>query len=228
MPCVAKKYERQRIEMQKNGIYDVDAVITTRELAKMIRQANIDFPILTDSEFDDPMGEATGAAAIFGTTGGVMEAALRTAQDLLTGKDLEEINFEEVRGKKGIKRATVVINGKSFNVAVASGLGNARAIMDEIESGNADYDFIEIMACPGGCVMGGGQPIKPAKIRRMIDVRKKRADALYSIDEKMIIRKSHQNPVLQKIYKDYLGSPNGEKAHELLHTHYSKKSKYVD
>ena len=228
MPCVAKKYERQRFEMQKDGMYDVDAVITTRELAKMIRQANIDFPILNDSEFDDPMGEATGAAAIFGTTGGVMEAALRTAQDLLTGKDLDEINFEEVRGKKGIKRATVVINGKSINIAVASGLGNARAIMDEIKSGKADYDFIEIMACPGGCVMGGGQPIKPAKIRRMIDVRKKRADALYSIDEKMIIRKSHQNPVLQKIYEEYLGKPNGKLAHELLHTHYSKKTKCVD
>ena len=225
MPCVAKKYERQKDEMINDDMYNVDIVITTRELAKMIRQANIDFTSLQDSNFDDPMGGASGAAAIFGTTGGVMEAALRTAQDLLTGEDLQEINFEEVRGKKGIKRATVKVNGKDIKVAVASGLGNARAIMEEIKSGKADYDFIEIMACPGGCVMGGGQPIKPAKLRRTVDVRKLRANALYSIDEKEVIRKSHQNPVLQQIYKEYLGKPNGEKAHELLHTHYSQKEK---
>ena len=226
MPCVAKKFERQRDEMKNDDMYNVDAVITTRELAKMIRQANIEFTLLTDSTFDDPMGEATGAAAIFGTTGGVMEAALRTAQDLLTGKDLEEINFEEVRGSKGIKKAIVNIEDKEFKIAVASGLGNARKIMEDVKSGKSEYDFIEIMACPGGCIMGGGQPIKSSKERREKDIRKLRANAIYSIDEKKIIRKSHQNPVLQKIYKDYLGTPNKGLAHELLHTKYQKREKY--
>lgn len=227
MPCVAKKFERQRPEMKNEDLYNVDCVITTRELAKMIRQANIELSNLNESKFDDPMGEASGAAAIFGSTGGVMEAALRTAQDLLTGKDLEEINFEEVRGKKGIKKAIVDIYGKSIRIAVASELGNARKIMEEIKNGKAEYDFIEIMACPGGCVMGGGQPIKPSKLRREVDVRKLRANALYSIDEKTIIRKSHQNPVLKAIYKEYLGEPNGEMAHKLLHTHYEKRSKNI-
>ena len=227
MPCVAKKFERQRDEMKNDELYNVDAVITTRELAKMIKQANLDFTSLADTEFDDPMGEATGAGAIFGTTGGVMEAALRTAQDLLTGKDLEEIKFKEVRGEKGIKRATVTVNGKEIRILVASGLGNARKVMDKVKTGTVDADFIEIMACPGGCIMGGGQPIKSSKIRREVDVRKLRANALYTIDEKSVIRKSHQNPVLKKIYKEYLGDPNGEKAHELLHTHYAKREKYL-
>ena len=227
MPCVAKKFERQRDEMKNNDLYNVDCVITTRELAKMIKQANINFEILPDTEFDAPMGEATGAAAIFGTTGGVMEAALRTAQDLLTGKDLEEIKFEEVRGEKGIKRATVNVDGKDVRVLVSSGLGNAQKVMNKVKEGTIDADFIEIMACPGGCVMGGGQPIKSSKTRREVDVRKLRADALYTIDEKSVIRKSHKNLVLQKIYKDYLGEPNGERAHELLHTHYAKREKYV-
>ena len=227
MPCVAKKFERQRPEMKIDELYDVDAVITTRELAKMIKQANIDFSMLQDTEFDDPMGEATGAGAIFGTTGGVMEAALRTAQDLLTGKDLEEINFEEIRGEKGIKRATVNVNGKDIKIVVSSGLGNARKVMEMLKSGTVEADFIEIMACPGGCIMGGGQPIKSSKERREIDIRKMRANALYSIDEKSIIRKSHQNPVVKKIYEEYLGEPNGEKAHHLLHTHYTKREKYI-
>ena len=226
MPCVAKKFERQRPEMKNEELYNVDAVITTRELAKMIRQANIDFEDLIDSEFDNPMGEATGAAAIFGTTGGVMEAALRTAQDLLTGKDLEEIKFEDVRGEKGIKRATVNVNGKDIRIIVSSGLGNARKVMEMVKNGTAEADFIEIMACPGGCIMGGGQPIKSSKTRRKYDVRKLRADALYTIDEKSTIRKSHQNPILKEIYKDYLGEPNGHKAHELLHTSYAKREKY--
>ena len=226
MPCVAKKFERQRPEMKNEDLYNVDAVITTRELAKMIKQANIDFEDLTDSEFDNPMGEATGAAAIFGTTGGVMEAALRTAQDLLTGKDLEEIKFEDVRGEKGIKRATVNVNGKDIRIIVSSGLGNARKVMEMVKDGTVEADFIEIMACPGGCIMGGGQPIKSSKTRRKYDVRKLRADALYTIDEKSTIRKSHQNPILKEIYKDYLGEPNGHKAHELLHTVYAKREKY--
>ena len=227
MPCVAKKFERQREEMKNSaGLYDVDNVITTRELARMIKEANIDFDMLEETGFDNPMGEATGAAAIFGVTGGVMEAALRTAQDTLTGQSMESIEFEDVRGGAGIKRATINIAGKDIRVVVASGLKNARKIMEEIKSGNADYDFVEIMACPGGCVVGGGQPIKSSKIRSTTDVRELRSNSLYSIDEKSTIRKSHENPVLKQIYKDYLGEAGGHKAHELLHTHYEKREKY--
>lgn len=226
MPCIAKKYERQRPEMKNDGLFDVDNVITTRELSRMIKQANIEFTTLEDSSFDNPMGEATGAAAIFGTTGGVMEAALRTAQDALTGKCMDKIDFEEVRGEKEIKKATVNIDGNDLKVVAASGLKNARKILEEIKSGNADYQFVEIMACPGGCVMGGGQPIKSSKIRREVDVRKLRADGLYSIDEKSQIRKSHENPVVRKLYEEYLEKPGSYRAHKLLHTHYTKKDKY--
>ena len=226
MPCIAKKYERTRDNMQGAGYDDVDAVITTRELARMIKQAHIDFNSLEESTFDDPMGEATGAAAIFGTTGGVMEAALRTVADKLTGEDLKEIDYKEARGEKGIKRATLNIAGKEVKIVVASGLANARKIMDEIQSGKADYQFVEIMACPGGCVMGGGQPIRTSKERAEIDIRSKRANAIYTIDEKSTIRKSHENPVIKQIYKEYLEEPGGHKAHTLLHTTYSKKEKY--
>lgn len=226
MPCIAKKFERQRTEMQNDGMYDVDAVITTRELSRMIKQANIDFLSLEDTNFDSPMGEATGAAAIFGTTGGVMEAALRTAQDILTGEDLKKINFEQVRGGEGIKRATVNIAGKDIKVVAASGLANAQKIMEEIKEGKADYQFVEIMACPGGCIMGGGQPIKSSKIRSEVDVRKLRADSLYTIDEKSIIRKSHENPVLKKVYEDFLEKPGSYRAHKLLHTKYHEREKY--
>lgn len=226
MPCIAKKFERQRTEMQNDGMYDVDAVITTRELSRMIKQANIDFLSLEDTNFDSPMGEATGAGAIFGTTGGVMEAALRTAQDILTGEDLKKIDFEQVRGGEGIKRATVNIAGKDIKVVAASGLANAQKIMEEIKEGKADYQFVEIMACPGGCIMGGGQPIKSSKIRSEVDVRKLRADSLYTIDERSIIRKSHENPVLKKIYEDFLEKPGSYRAHKLLHTKYHKREKY--
>ena len=226
MPCIAKKFERQRNEMKNNGMYDVDAVLTTRELARMIKQANIEFKELEDKTFDNPMGEATGAAAIFGTTGGVMEAALRTAQDTLTGENLDKIDFEVIRGGDGIKRGSVNIAGNNINVVVASGLANAQTILEEIKQGKADYQFVEIMACPGGCVMGGGQPIKSSKIRREVDVRKKRADALYTIDEKSVIRKSHENPVVKKIYEEFLEKPGSHKAHELLHTEYAKREKY--
>lgn len=226
MPCIAKKFERQRAEMKNDGLYDVDNVITTRELSRMIKQANIEFDKLEDSTFDNPMGEATGAAAIFGTTGGVMEAALRTAQDTLTGKDLPKIEFEQVRGGDGIKRATINIAGKDIKVVAASGLANAKKIMEEIKSGKVDYQFVEIMACPGGCVMGGGQPIKSSKIRREVDVRKLRADALYTIDEKSTIRKSHENPVVKKIYEEFLEEPGSYRAHKLLHTHYVERPKY--
>ena len=226
MPCIAKKFERQRPEMKNKGLWDVDNVITTRELARMIKQANIDFIQLEDSQFDEPMGEATGAGAIFGTTGGVMEAALRTAQDTLTGKDLAKIDFKDVRGGDGIKRAAVNIAGKDINVVAASGLGNARKILEEIKSGKADYQFVEIMACPGGCVMGGGQPIKSSKIRSEVDVRALRANALYSIDEKSTIRKSHENPIIKKIYEEYLEKPGSYRAEKLLHTEYIEREKY--
>ena len=226
MPCIAKKYERTRNDMQGAGYDDVDAVITTRELARMIKQAHIEFTTLEDSTFDNPMGEATGAAAIFGTTGGVMEAALRTVADKLTGEDLKEIDYKEARGEKGIKKATLNIAGKEVKIVVASGLANARKIMDEIQSGKADYQFVEIMACPGGCVTGGGQPIRTSKERATIDIRAKRANALYTIDEKSTIRKSHENPVIKQIYKEYLEEPGSHKAHKLLHTSYSKKEKY--
>jgi len=222
MPCVAKKFEKTREQMPD----DVDAVITTRELARMIKQANIEFTGLEDSKFDDPMGEATGAAAIFGTTGGVMEAALRTAYETVTGKELGKVDFEDVRGKKGIKRATVDLDGTELKVVVAHGLSNAKKILDEIKSGKADYQFVEIMACPGGCIMGGGQPIKSSKIRAEIDVRKLRADALYTIDEKSTIRKSHENPAIKKLYKEFLEKPGSHKSHELLHTTYVSREKY--
>ena len=226
MPCIAKKFEANREQMNVNGIKDVDYVITTRELARMIKQAGLDFVNLEDSTFDDPMGEATGAAAIFGTTGGVMEAALRTAYEKITGETLKDVNFEAVRGSEGIKRATVKIGDKEVKAVVAHGLGNAQIVMDEIKSGKADYQFVEIMACPGGCIMGGGQPIRSSKERATIDIRKLRADCLYSIDEKSTIRKSHENPVVLKMYEDYLGEVGGHKAHELLHTSYVEREKY--
>lgn len=228
MPCIAKKFESQREEMENSEMRNVDSVITTRELSRMIKQAHIEFTNLQDTNFDSPMGEATGAAAIFGTTGGVMEAALRTAQDTLTGQDLDKIDFEAVRGGEGIKKATVNIAGKEIKVVAASGLANAQKIMEEIKSGKADYQFVEIMACPGGCVMGGGQPIRTSKERSSIDIRKLRADCLYSIDEKSTVRKSHENPIVKKIYKDYLEKPGSHKAHELLHTEYQERQQYKD
>ena len=226
MPCIAKKFEKTRDNMSGSGYPDVDNVITTRELARMIKQAHIDFVNLEDEKFDDPMGEATGAGAIFGTTGGVMEAALRTVYEKVTGNSFERLDLHEIRGEKGIKRATLNMNGTDIKVVVASGLKNAQIIMEEIKSGKADYQFVEIMACPGGCVMGGGQPIRTSKERANIDIRAKRANALYSIDEKSTIRKSHENPILKKIYEEYLGEPGGHRAHELLHTTYVKREKY--
>ena len=228
MPCIAKKFERSREEMKNDGLDNVDSVITTRELARMIKQANINFKSLEDSEFDSPMGEATGAGAIFGTTGGVMEAALRTAYETVTGKNLEKIDFEEVRGKEGVKKATIQMGDKAVKVAVAHGLSNARKVMEEIKNGEADYQFVEIMACPGGCIMGGGQPIVSSKIRNDIDVRARRAECLYSIDERSTIRKSHESPVMKKLYSEYLEKPGSHKAHELLHTSYQPREKYTE
>lgn len=226
MPCVAKKYECTREEMEEDGLRDVDAVITTRELARMIKQANLEYTELEDSKFDNPMGEASGAGAIFGTTGGVMEAALRTAADIIERKDLKQFEYKDVRGEEGIKKASVTISGKEIKVVVVSGLKNARKIMDEIKSGNADYDFVEIMACPGGCVMGGGQPIKNSKIQSIVDVRKLRAEALYTKDEKSVIRKSHENPTIKTIYKEFFEEPGSKTAHKYLHTTYQKQEKY--
>ena len=227
MPCTAKKYEITREEMEQDGIRDVDCVITTRELARMIKQKDLEFNSLENSQFDDPMGEATGAGAIFGTTGGVMEAALRTAADILEGTDLKEIEYKQIRGEKGIKEAELNLAGKELKIAVVSGLKNARKIMNEVKEGKSKYNFIEIMACPGGCVMGGGQPIKSSKIRSTTDVRKLRANTLYTIDKKSNIRKSHQNPALIKIYKEFFKNPGSEKAHKYLHTEYCKQEKYT-
>jgi len=227
MPCTAKKFESQRDELAGTGYQDVDAVITTRELAKMIKEAGIDFAKLEDSVFDAPFGdEATGAGVIFGATGGVMEAALRTVADILTGQSLTDIEYHAVRGTDGIKEATVKIGDLDVKVAVANGLGNARKLLEDIRSGKATYHFVEIMACPGGCVTGGGQPIHSAKFMSDVDLKTERAKALYSEDKNLKLRKSHENPYIQKLYEEYLGEPCGHKSHKLLHTHYQERPKY--
>ncbi len=226
MPCVAKKFECQRPEMNDSGYQDVDYVLTTRELARMIKEARIEFNEC-DGEFESPFGPASGAGVIFGATGGVMEAALRTVADVLTGKDIEEIEYHDVRGLEGIKEATVSVAGMDIKIAVAHGLGNASALLDRVKNGEADYHFIEIMACPGGCVNGGGQPIQPARVRNWVNIPELRAQALYEEDRNLPIRKSHKNPVIMKnIYEDWLGEPGSEKAHQLLHTHYTKRARY--
>ena len=225
MPCVAKKYESARPEMGAE-YRDVDYVLSTRELAKMIKQAGIKFNELPDEKFDAPFEEASGAGVIFGATGGVMEAALRTVYEILEKKPLDKVEFDAVRGTEGIKEAAVTMGGKEVKVAIAHGLGNARKLLDSIKAGEKTYDFIEVMACPGGCVTGGGQPICSAKTQMEIDVKAERAKALYSEDEKATIRKSHENPDVQLLYKDYFGEPGSHKAHELLHTHYTKRNRY--
>ena len=234
MPCTAKKYEKDRPEMNVNGLRDVDAVLTTRELARLIKRSGINFTKLPDEEFDqDIMGEYTGAGVIFGTTGGVMEAALRTAYFVLTGKEHEAIKFEQVRGMQGLKEATFDINGTEIKVAVASGMRNAKVLLDQIKDGNSPYTFIEIMGCPGGCINGGGQPfVKPVFLPNedlnILDTYKeKRAQALYTEDERQALRQSHNNTQVQQLYKEFLGEPNSHKAHELLHTHYAAKERFV-
>ena len=223
MPCTAKKIECSREELSVDGVYDVDYSITTRELARMIKRVGIRFADLEDGEFDMPLGLGTGAAVIFGATGGVMEAALRTAVEKLTGETLPAPEFKDVRGIEGIKEASYDVAGMNINVAVASGLINARKLLEKVKSGEADYQFIEIMGCPGGCVNGGGQPQQPGNVRNFTDIRAKRASVLYSIDEKNTIRKSHENPAIIELYDTYLGEPGSEKAHHLLHTHYIKR-----
>ena len=227
MPCVAKKFESDREEMQAGGLRDVDIVISTRELAKMIKQSGIKYELLPDEKFDAPFEEATGAGVIFGATGGVMEAALRTVAEILEGKSLDKIEYEEVRGTKGIKEATLNIAGKDIRIAVAHGLGNARKLLESIRSGEKQYEFIEIMACPGGCVTGGGQPICSAKTYMDIDVKKERARALYAEDEDAAIRKSHENPDIKLLYSEFFEKPGSHKSHELLHTHYKKRNKFT-
>lgn len=219
MPCTAKKYEAQREEMQSDGLRDVDAVITTRELAKMIKQSRIDFAKLEDGTYDSILGDSTGAAVIFGTTGGVMEAALRTVADILTGEDLKNIEYTPVRGLEGIKEAAVNINGMDVKVAVAHGTGNAARLLDSIKEGKSNYHFIEVMACPGGCINGGGQPIIMDK-NKTDEVKIQRAQGLYQIDKNSAKRKSHENPDVKKAYEEYFEKPNSHKAHHLLHTHY--------
>ena len=228
MPCTAKKFEAARPEMEVDGIRDVDVVLTTRELAKMIYDIGIDFPDLGDSDFDNPFGNATGAGVIFGTTGGVMEAALRTAADLLTGISADNIEYEPVRGFEGVKVATVQAGDLTLRAAVAHGLGNARKLMEKIESGEEEFHFVEIMACPGGCVNGGGQPLQLSDVRSWTDVKAERAKGLYTEDRGTFIRKSHNNPAVKKLYKEYLGMAGGSRSHQLLHTHYAARGNYED
>lgn len=225
MPCTAKKFEIARPEFGRDGYRDVDANLTTRELARMIRQAGLDFVHLPEEEFDDMLGESTGAAVIFGVTGGVMEAALRTVVDVLTGEDMPRLEYGDVRGLEGIKEATVNVNGTDINVAIVHGTANAAKLLNAIRAGEKTYHFIEVMGCPGGCVTGGGQPIVDARTRYFIDPRAARAAATYSEDESMAIRKSHKNPAVQKLYAEFLGEPNSHIAHELLHTTYVDRSK---
>ena len=227
MPCTAKKYEAQREELSVNGLLDVDSVLTTRELAKMIKQAGIRFTELPDEVFDDPFGEAaTGAGVIFGATGGVMEAAIRTVADILDNTSHSEVEYEAVRGLEGIKIASVEAGGKTIRAAVAHGLGNARELLNKVKNGEVEVDFIEIMGCPGGCVNGGGQPIVCAKDRMDKDIRAERAKALYSEDKNLPLRKSHDNPFIKKIYEEYFEEPGSHKAHDLLHTHYIARGKH--
>ena len=226
MPCTSKKYEAARPELSRDGMKDVDAVITVRELARMIKTASIDFVRLPDSDFDSVMGESTGASVIFGTTGGVMEAALRTVYEVVTGNELADVNFEAVRGTEGIKEAEVDLGGKVVRVAVAHGTANAKALLESIKRGEKQYDFIEIMACPGGCIHGGGTPIVSATERSYVDVKAERAKALYAEDAGKAKRKSHENEEVKKLYAEYLGEIGGHKAHELLHTHYTARKKY--
>ena len=225
MPCTSKKFEAQRPEMEVNGLRAVDISLTTRELARMIHDARIDFVRLPDEEcFDELVAQSTGAAPIFGATGGVMEAALRTAADVLEKRSVENVEYHEVRGLAGIKEATFTLGGKELKVAVASSTGAAKELIQRIKAGDASYAFVEVMACPGGCVNGGGQPIVSAYKRMDLDPREKRAAGLYAEDESKVIRKSHENPDIKKLYEEFLGKPNSHLAHRLLHTEYTDRS----
>ena len=224
MPCLAKKYEASRPEMGVDGNQDVDISIYTRELARLIRYANINFNELPEGEFDHPMGESTGAGVIFGTTGGVIEAACRTAYEIHTGQELGKVDFEELRGLDGIRSATIDFGDVKLNIGIAHGLGNARKLIEEVKNGTSPYHAIEVMACPGGCIGGGGQPFHKGRM----EVLRKRQNALYRADKEMPLRKSHENPYVQKVYKEFLGEPCGPLAHELLHTHYFDRKEHVN
>ena len=224
MPCVAKKFESQRDEFKENGNPDVDYSLTTRELAELIRQFNIDFKTLPIEDFDNPLGESTGAGVIFGATGGVIEAATRTAYELFTGKKLEKVDFTELRGLEGVREATVDFNGTPIKIGIAHGLSNARQLLDEVKKGNSGFHAIEVMACPGGCIGGAGQPFHHGDF----DIIRKRQEAIYREDAGKPIRKSHENPYIQALYKEWLGTPCGEISHHLLHTHYFDKSKHIE
>ena len=226
MPCTAKKFEADREQLAATGFPDVDAVVTTRELARMIKSNGIDFLALPDEDFDSLLGDSTGAAAIFGATGGVMEAALRTAYETITGETLTSLDFHDVRGLEGVKEADIQIGDLTLKVAVAHGTANAKTLLDNIRSGEKTYHFIEVMGCPGGCVNGGGQPIISAEERGKSDPRMRRAKALYAADAAMTYRKSHENPSIKRIYEEFLGEPNSHKAHQLLHTTYAPQKKY--
>ena len=226
MPCTAKKFETKRDDQAASGYPDVDYSLTTRELGRMIESAGIYFKHLPDEEFDNPLGDSTGAAVIFGATGGVMEAALRTAVEKLSGEELKSLDFTEVRGTDGIKEASYTVNGMEVKVCVVSGLANANMIMEKVKNGTADYHFIEIMGCPGGCVNGGGQPIQHAVVRNFVDLRARRAAALYEADKDMPLRKSHESEAVKRIYDEFLGEPGSHKAHEVLHTSYVARPKY--
>lgn len=225
MPCIAKKFEIRRQDQNASGYPDIDAVITVRELAKMIKENNIDFKNLEDGEFDNPFG--VGASVIFGASGGVMESALRTAKENLEQKELENINFCEVRGSEGIKEATYNIKGEEIHVAAVSGIANAKKLLDEIREGKSKYHFIEVMACPGGCINGGGQPIIPAQTTNYINVKKERTKSIYEEDEKLEFRKAHANPYIIEVYKEFYGKPGSDLAHEYMHTSFVKRNKYI-
>ena len=226
MPCTAKKFEVGREDQSAAGVPDVDVALTTRELARMIKRAGLMFQNLPDEEFDAPLGESTAAAVIFGATGGVMEAALRTAVETLTGETLPKVDFTEVRGTDGIKEATYNVGGMEVKAAVCSGLANARTLLDRIKNGEANYHIVEVMACPGGCVNGGGQPTQPASVRNFVDLKALRAKALYQMDADMPLRKSHENPAIKEVYENFLEKPGSHKAHEILHTSYVARPKY--
>ena len=226
MPCTAKKFETKRDDQAASGYPDVDYSLTTRELGRMIESAGIYFKHLPDEEFDNTLGDSTGAAVIFGATGGVMEAALRTAVEKLSGEELKSLDFTEVRGTDGIKEASYTVNGMEVKVCVVSGLANANTIMEKVKNGTADYHFIEIMGCPGGCVNGGGQPIQHAVVRNFVDLRARRAAALYEADKDMPLRKSHESEAVKRLYAEFLGEPGSHKAHEVLHTSYVARPKY--
>ncbi len=226
MPCTAKKFERTRDHQSAAGYPDIDIVLTTRELAKLLKSQGIDLAAMPNGQFDDPVGLGSSAGLLFGATGGVMEAALRTVYEKVTGQEPPSIDFKAVRGTKGIKTAVVDMNGTKVKVAVAHTLANAKVIMEQIKNGTSDYQFVEIMTCPGGCVNGGGQPIHSAKVLNTTDVKTLRAKAIYKSDKKANLRKSHENPVVKKLYAEYFGEPNSHKAHEILHTSYTKRTKF--